>query len=209
MITLYHAPKTRASRFVWLLEELGAAYSLKDMSIRRFEPPQDGGDGRLVGERDATNPHPHGKVPAIEHDGVVVYESAAIALYLTDAFPDAGLGPVVGDPLRGPYLSWLAYYPGVFEAALTAAFFGFKAPASTVGWAPADEVMAHINATLSRGPYFLGTQFSAIDVLMGSSFALFMGSPLMPAEEPIAGYVARMKGRPAYQRAVAIQGEDS
>src|ERR1700759_4444780 len=101
MITLYHAPKSRSSRFIFLLEELGAPYEIKTVSIRR-------GDGS--GALDPANPHPHGKTPAISDDGTLVFESAAIALYLTDKFPGNGIGPLIGDPKRGAYLSWLAYY---------------------------------------------------------------------------------------------------
>ena len=51
-------------------------------------------------------------------------ESIAIMLYLTDAFPAAGIGPVVGDAERGPYLTWLAYYAGVIEPVLNFEFAG-------------------------------------------------------------------------------------
>src|SRR5689334_20999867 len=101
MITLYHAPQSRSSRFVWLLEELGQPYDIKLVQIRR----RDG--GHQDREYRATI-HPHGKVPAIVHDGTIVFESSAVALYLADAFPEAGLGPRIGDPTRGAFVTWLA-----------------------------------------------------------------------------------------------------
>src|ERR1700682_538763 len=106
MLTLYHAPKARSFRTLWLLEEIGTPYEIRIVSIRR-------GDGS--GARDPANPHPLGKVPVILHDGATIYETTAIALYLTDAFPDAHLGPKVGDADRGPYLTWLSYYSGVLQ----------------------------------------------------------------------------------------------
>ena len=97
-------PIMRRVRFLpalWLLEEIGAPFELKLVSIRR-------GDGS--GVRDPMNPHPHGKVPAIVHDGVPVFETTAIALYLTDTFPDAGFGAKIGaDRLlvtRAALLQW-------------------------------------------------------------------------------------------------------
>ncbi|MGB5104854.1 MAG: glutathione S-transferase family protein [Steroidobacteraceae bacterium] len=66
-----------------------------------------------TGAVDPSNPHPHGKAPAISDDGTVVFESPAIALYLTDKFPQSRLGPLVGEPGRGACLSWLCYYTGV------------------------------------------------------------------------------------------------
>jgi glutathione S-transferase len=206
MLTLYHAPLSRSSRIVWLLEELGVDYEIKQVEIRRRNPSAEGPDAGMVGARDPANVHPHGKVPAIVHDGVTVFESAAIILYLTDAFPGAGIGPAVGDRLRGPYVSWLAYYAGVIEPAFTSEFFGFKTTNSTTGWAPIAEVMAFISQTLEKGPYILGASFSGADVLLGSTFALFLGSPLMPRTELLGAYVDRLTSRPAYRRASAKDG---
>src|ERR1700677_4929963 len=146
MITLYHRPKTRSTRFIFLLEELGAPYRVRPVSTR-------GGDGS--GARDPQNPHPHGKVPAIDDDGALVFESAAIALYLTDKFPQNGLGPVIGDAKRGAYLSWLAYYCGAMEPAWTMKFLQVDVPPVMAGWPPVDDVMALVNRTLEAGPYIL------------------------------------------------------
>lgn len=197
MITLFHAPRSRASRFIFLLEELGAPYELAEVTIRR-------GDGS--GALDSHNPHPHGKVPAIRDGETVVYESAAIALYLTDKFPQADIGPLIGDPKRGAYLTWLAYYAGVMEPAWMSAFMKTDVPRGTAGWVKTDEVMEHVNATLSKGPYILGDKFSAADVLIATTFKLFMGSPLLPKTELLEAYVNRVTERPAYARGMAKDG---
>ena len=197
MITLYHAPRSRASRFIFLLEELGAPYELSEVTIRR-------GDGS--GALDTHNPHPHGKVPAIRDGETVVYESAAIALYLTDKFPNADIGPLIGDPKRGAYLTWLAYYAGVMEPAWMSAFMKTDVPRGTAGWVKTDEVMELVNATLSKGPYILGEKFSAADVLIATTFKLFMGSPLLATTELLDSYVNRVTSRPAYARGMAKDG---
>jgi len=196
MITLYHAPSSRSSRFVWLLEEIGQPYATKIVSIRRRE----GGSDQDPAYRQI---HPHGKVPAIDHDGVIVFESSAIALYLADAFPAAGLGPKIGDPKRGPFVTWLAYYAGVMEPAFVSKALGFATTNSTTGWAPTEEVVAYVGGQLRRGPYLLGEAFSTADILFGSTFALFKGSPLMPPDATIDAYVERVTSRPACQRAAA------
>jgi len=194
MIKLYHAPRSRSSRFIFLLEELGAPYEIAQVSIRR-------GDGS--GALDDDNPHPHGKVPVIRDGDTIVYESAAIALYLTDKFPAAGIGPVIGDPKRGAYLTWLAYYAGVMEPAWMSAFMKTDVPRGTAGWVKTDEVMALINATLEKSPYILGEKFSAADILIGTTFQLFLGSPLLPKTDLLQAYVQRVIERPAYARAQA------
>jgi len=197
MIVLYHAPLSRSSRFIWLLEELGAPYRIERVSIRR-------GDGS--GALDPKNPHPHGKVPAVVHDGATIFESIAIALYLTDAFPAANLGPRVGDPKRGAYLTWLAYYAGVMEPAFMSKFMQMDVPRGTAAWVNADEALAQVNATLSAGPYLLGERFSSADVLYSSTFALFLGSPMLPESPVLREYVNRCTARPAYARAGAKDG---
>lgn len=60
MLTLIHAPLSRSSRIIWLLEELGAEYEIRYVDIRRW----DGSGGP-----DENNPHPHKQVPALLHDG--------------------------------------------------------------------------------------------------------------------------------------------
>jgi glutathione S-transferase len=197
MITLYHAPKSRASRFLLLLEELDAPYEVATVDIRR-------GDGS--GALDSHNPHPHGKVPAIRDGETIVYESAAIALYLTDKFPQNDIGPQISDPKRGAYLTWLAYYAGVMEPAWMSAFQKTDVPRGTAGWVKTDEVMELVNATLNKGPYILGEKFSAADVLIATTFKLFMGSPLLPRTELLEAYVNRVTSRPAYARGMAKDG---
>jgi glutathione S-transferase len=192
MLTLYHAPKSRSSRFVWLLEEIGAPYELERVDIRR-------GDGS--GVADAGNPHPHGKVPALVHDGAVVFESVAIALYLSDAFPNAKLGPAISDPQRGIFLTMLAYYAGVMEPAFMSKFQKTDVPRGTAGWVVVEEAMDYINQRLATGPYMCGAQFTAADILYGSTFALFRGNPMLPETPLLANYVERCIQRPAYARA--------
>jgi glutathione S-transferase len=194
MITLYHRPKTRSARFVFLLEELEAPYTLQIVTTRT----RDGS-----GAPDPANPHPHGKVPAISDDGVVVFESPAIALYLTDKFPKNRLGPQVGESGRGAYLSWLAYYSGVLEPAFMSKFMNFEVPRVAAGWVPVDEAIAAVLTLLARGPYMLGAQFSAVDVLYGTMFALFAQSPILPKSAVLDEYVKRVLARPAYARASA------
>ena len=135
---------------------------------------------------------------------MIVFESPAIALYLTDRFPQNRVGPTVGEPLRGAYLSWLCYYTGVLEPAFMSKFMNTDVPRGTAGWVPPDEAMAAVIEVLSRGPYLLGERFSAADVLYGTTFAMFGPSPLMPKSQVVEDYVKRIVTRPAFARAQAL-----
>ena len=197
MITLFHRANTRSTRFIFLLEELEAPYTIQLVTTRT----RDGG-----GERDPANPHPLGKVPAISDDGIIVFESAAVALYLTDKFPQNRIGYSRDEPGRGPYLSWLAWYAGVLEPAVMSKFMGWEVPRGTAGWAPVEEVMQAVIARLSASPCLAGERFTAADVLYATSFALFANSPVLPKSPVIDDYVRRVVARPAYGRAMARQG---
>lgn len=197
MITLFHRPRTRSSRFIFLLEELEAPYQVKLVTTRTA-------DG--TGAVDPANPHPHGKVPAIIDDGILVFESPAIALYLTDKYPLQRLGPVIGDHDRGAYLSWLCYYSGVLEPAFISRFMNIEVPRGTAGWVPVEEAILAVTNALTPGPYMLGERFSAVDVLYGTTFAMFAKSPMMPKSAVIDEYVKRIVARPAFARAQARDG---
>jgi glutathione S-transferase len=194
MLTLYHAPRSRSFRTLWLLEEIGAPYALKVVNIRR-------GDGS--GAADTSNPHPLGKVPALDHDGRVVFETSAIALYLTDLFPQSGLGPKIGDNERGAFLSWLAYYSGVFEPSLTAKFLKIQHIYGTFGWGPFDEVLEHLSKTLWAGPYLLGETFSSADIVFGGSMPMLISRGMVPDTPVFKAYGERLTSRPACARAQA------
>jgi glutathione S-transferase len=194
LITLFHRPKTRSSRFIFLLEELGVPYEIKLVTTRQ----RDG-----TGAVDPSNPHPHGKVPAISDDGAIVFESPAIALYLTDKFPDKRLGPLVGESGRAAYLSWLCYYTGVLEPSVVSKFMNAEVPRGTAGWVVVEEAVAELIQVLSRGPYMLGSHFSALDVLYGTTFAMFARSPMVPKSSVLDDYVERIVTRPAYARSQA------
>ena len=189
MLTLIHKPKSRSDSIVWLLEEIGVPYETKVVTIK-------GADGS--GSRDPANPHPHGKVPALVHDGETVFESSAIALYLTDMFPDAKLGPRVGGRRRGEYLSWLAYRSGVMEPAFLERRLGIKHVFGAMGWAPPEEVEEVLNSVLSKRPYFLGDEFSAVDVMLGGGVHYMMLFKMMTETPVLKDYAARITSRPAF-----------
>ena len=194
MLTLIHAPRSRSSGILWMLEEFGQPYDVRYVTIRR-------GDGS--GEIDPRNPHPHGKVPVLLDDAQVVFERSAIALYLVDKFPAAQLGPSPGDPQRGAFVTMLAYYCGVIEPAFTSKFMQVTVPRGTAGWVDSDEVMDFINARLGTDPYIAGNKFTVADVLYAGAFALFMNSPLLGGRKTtqLEQYVTRCVSRQAYARA--------
>jgi glutathione S-transferase len=194
MLTLYHAPRSRSSAIVVLIDELGAQ---NDVTIETVNIPRVDG----TGQRDPSNPHPEGKAPYLVHDGHGISERGAIILYLTDMFPKAGLGPLPGDPMRGEYLSWLSWYQGVMEPVLIFGHMGIAHPALSATFRGIPEMTARLSAALKDRPYLLGDRFSGADLLIHSPFVFFEGST--PDDPNIRAWVARCADRPAKWRAKA------
>jgi len=197
MLTLYHAAPSRSTRILHLAEELGITDQL---TLRLVTIPRRDGSGM----RDPANPHPEGKVPVLDHDGALISETAAIILYLTDMFPGP-LSPAQGDPRRGAYLTWLFWYGSVLEPVYIAEMSGISHPALTSTFRGTAEVEARLHKALSQGPWLLGDQFSAADLLIHSLFVWFHDA--MPKDPLIEDWVARCKNRPAIQRANARDAE--
>ena len=191
MLTLYHAPMSRSSRIVTLIDEMGIAdqVGIVPVSIVRF-------DGS--GQRDPHNPHPEGKVPVLIHDGTMITESAAIILYLTALFPQSGMAPLPGAPQHGEYLTWLFWYGSVMEPVLTMNAAGISHPYMTAGIRGVAEVTDRLAKALDKGPWLLGDDYSAADLLVHSPYAWFKdATPDVPA---IRDWVARCQAREAVAR---------
>jgi glutathione S-transferase len=190
--TFFHAPNSRSTGVLTLLEELGCDYDLHLLNLKT-------GDQRKPVYL-AINPM--GKVPAIKHGDAVVTEQGAVYLYLADLFPEAGLAPPIGDPLRGPYLRWLVFYGSSFEPAIIdLAQKREPAPAATSPYGDYDTVLKTLTSQLEKGPYLLGERYTAADVLWGVALAWTTAFKLVPALPTIQAYIDRVNSRPAVVRA--------
>ena len=197
-VTLYHAPHTRSSGVLGLLEELGAPYELVVLNMKAEEQRQ---PAYL-----AVNPM--GKVPCVTHVDALITEQVAIYLYLADLFAEKGLAPALGDALRGPYLRWMVYYAACFEPALVdRALKHDPAPPRMCPYGDYDTMLATLVAQLGAGPYLLGSRFTAADVLWGTGLGWTTKFKLVPESKEIMDYVARVANRPALARAAAKDAE--
>ncbi|GAB3404447.1 glutathione S-transferase family protein [Massilia agilis] len=195
-LTLFHAPQSRSTAVRILLEELGAKYDLRVLDLKANEQ-------RAPGYL-AVNPM--GKVPALLHGDALVTEQAAIMIYLADLFPQSGLAPALGDPLRGPYLRWMAFHGSAFEpAVIDLAMKRDPTPPSMCPYGDYDTMLATVTRQLRAGPYLLGERFSAADILWASAFGWTTAFKLVPELPEITAYLARVNSRASVQRVNALE----
>ncbi|MES2965873.1 MAG: glutathione S-transferase [Bdellovibrionota bacterium] len=219
MITVHHLNNSRSTRVLWLLEELGVPYEIK--------PYERGADLRAPAS--LRKVHPLGKSPVVTDDesGSTMAESGAILEYLLDRFDtESKFRPKSGTPERWQYNYWLQYpEASLMPQLLLALIFGMmekqKLPffvkpivrkivrtvkSKTYG----PELQNHfefIEAELAKRPYLAGQSFSAADIQM--SYPLEAGGGRTDALEgkpKISGYLARLRERPAYARAIERGG---
>lgn len=194
MLKFYHAPWSRASGTLWLLEELGVDYQLELVDIR-----MEGGLPETY-----RRIQPNKKVPAIEHDGVIITERAAITTYLADAFPQAGLAPAIGDKDRGPYLTMTVYCDSVLDPCVAARAHGLSYKSNDYSFGVFDDMVAYVDRILSERTYAAGDRFTAADTQLASAVHFTMHIlKVLPEKPSFLRYLERIAGRPAYQRAQA------
>lgn len=195
MMQLYFSPRSRAFSCLWLMEETGKPYErvLTDITTGAQKTP----------EFLAINPM--GKVPALKDGDAMLGEAAAICAYVAERYPDAGLAPPIGDPLRAKYFYWLFFAPSCIEPAIIQIFTKIQVPTSTAGWGEATQVFDVLEAALENGPWILGENFSAADIIVGSGLNFAVRTfKMVPSRPAFDRYLDRCAARPAFQRASAI-----
>ena len=196
---LYHSARSRSARPRWLLEEIGEPYELVRVDISK-------GENKTP---DYLKIHPHGVVPALVDGDVKLMESAAICMYLADKYPQKRLAPTVGTAARGYYYQWMVYTVATLEPPVLQIFMNtVMLPEEKRSGAAVDEarktfsgVANTLTQALTSKPYLLGNDFSAADVMIGSTLAWgsFMG--LIAGQSVLEDSVKRVSERPAYLRA--------
>jgi len=200
MLTLHYAPRTRAYRIRWLLEELGLPHELRRAT---YQPPV--GDTFVQGT-------PTGKFPVLEDGDVVLGESGAIVLYVLERHGGGRLAPPVGSPLRAAFLHWVFFAEATaFPPIVTLVWHGRHAKRAEPLPAVRDDALrrAHgalavVERQLADQPYLVGEEFSGADVMMGFTLVAARTVGVLGDEYPNLGaYLRRLEARPAFQRAFA------
>ncbi len=191
---LYYMPRTRSSRVLWLLEEIGERYELTEIA----------GVQRRSAEH--LRRHPLGRVPALElGDGTTVFESAAICLQLADLNPAAELIPPLGSSERALVYQWVVFAVAELEPPL---FRWISDLGEGTTDSPASDRFTHaaaaIESALDTRDWLLDAQFTVADVMCASVLQGANSRELLRPWPGLEAYVKRSESRPAYAKAAAI-----
>lgn len=202
---LYFAPRTRASRPRWLLEELGLPYELVVLDLSKQENQTS----------EYLTLQPFGELPALVDGDVTLFESLAICLYLADSFPEKQLAPSQGSSERGSYYQWLIYAETRIEPVLMEFLKIGQLPeeqraAPQIQSALAahrvrlDVLLEIVDAELDGRVFIVDGRFTAADLVMASILHLANTLNLLEGFPLLVEYVQLHCRRPALRRAISL-----
>lgn len=193
MHRLYHREGAgRPPRVRWALEEAGAPYEYVVMDKEVG-----------LGEEHARR-HPLGRVPVLESDEGLLFESAALCLHIADLNPDAGLIPAIGTHERAQVYQWAFFAMTELEPAMLRAYSarrGTDVDATAAAEARLVKVFGVLGDAIEGRSYLMGDQFTVADIVVGGVCESARKYDVLPDSPNVRAYLEHLDTRPAKQRA--------
>ncbi len=205
MYTLFYYPGNASLLPHMMLREIGAPHEL--VLVDRTQDAHR--------QPDYMRMNPNGLIPVLLDGDAVLYETAAIALHLTEKHPGAGLAPLPGDPARPHFLRWMVHLTNTPQAEFQPWFYPHKFAVrrtaqddvKLVGQARMEANFKRIAKQLGDGPYLLGERFSAADLFLLMLIRWGRMMPQPPRDIPaLAALAERVMARPAVSETFAAEG---
>lgn len=193
-LVFYTNPMSRGRIVRWMLEETGVSYRTE---LLEYGPP--------MKTEQSLSINPMGKVPALVYGSAVVTETAAICVFLADAFPEAGLAPT--PDARASYYRWLFFAAGPLEAALTNKSLGIEISSEkqrSVGYGNLELVHKTLERAITANPFIAGLRFSAADIYVGSQIGWGMKFGMLEKRPAFEFYWSKVSDREAFRRATEL-----
>lgn len=194
------ALQDRSDRVRWLLEEMNIPY--KDHFLSKSK-------GELLNP-DYLKLNPMGRVPTVVDQDVVLFESAAICMYLADKYSLGNLAPNYDSVHRASYLQWMIWSVGSLECVVARMFTHVNTDEEKK---QTQDFVKEQSAVLSRAlipvlqkqDYILPTGFSAADIMLAS---IIPGAwDYLVKDQPVMEqYMNRLMNRPAAIKAKVFTG---
>lgn len=204
-LILFHTPRSRSLRPLWLLEEMGLDFELKTM----------GYDAEYFASDAYREINPMGKVPALYDGDHLVLESTVILQYILAKHGPSPFGVEPEESDFGFYLTWLhmaesglSHYLAVYLGQMSgqdkyAVSEGFE----TYVKYQAEKAFEMLDNHLAGRSFIASDRFTAADISVG--YSLFLASALcrLPLPDRVQAYFEKLQDRPAWKKAVSITGE--
>ncbi len=205
MIRLHHAPGTRSMRTLWLLHEIGCPFEVQTWPF-----------DRTLRSPDFLALNPAGRVPALEIDGRVIWETGAITEYLCDRFPESGLGRAPGDPERADWLIYLHFAETISQHAATLTQQhvvlrddSMRSPiVMKIEAKRLEKCYAALEDRLRSRDHLLDRGFSAADISVGQAVYMAQHFAKTEAFAAVSRWMARLRERPAFQQSLPKPGTE-
>ena len=202
-IRLHHCPQTRSMRTLWLLHELGLPFELAE---RPFD--------RTLREPSYLALSPAGRVPSLELDGAVLFETGAIAEVLCERFSPEGLGRMPGHPERAEWLTWVHFAETVAQhaAALTQQHVVLRDDAMRspvlmkIEARRLEKCYAALEARLDGRDHLLASGFTAADVGVGQAVYMARHFARLDGFPATSAWYGRIAERPAFEASLPGDG---
>ncbi len=206
MLTVYHLETSRSDRLIWLLEELGLDFTVKTFA-------RDPKTQRAPEEMKAL--HPLAKAPMLGDGDRILIESGAIFEYVLARYGDqpgrASLAPKPTDPDWPDYVQWLHFAEGSAMLPMLLDHFEKAGLCGPVGTSPMaamargelDRLFAALEGILAKQEWMAGPRFTAADCMMGWYIEMIEHRGEIEPYPALKRYVAKLRARPAHQRAMA------
>ncbi|WP_372840433.1 glutathione S-transferase family protein [Phaeovulum sp.] len=208
MLTLYGIYRSRATRNIWLLAELGASYRFVPV-IQGYRLPDPAAKDAPL---NTTSPaflaiNPAGAVPVLDDDGFVLSESLAINLYLARKFGGT-LAP--SDAQEDALMQqWALYGTSAIEGPALEISYAYArgedaTEAGRAVIAAATQKLQRpfkvLEAHLAKTPHVVGGRFTVADINMAEMVRYAQAhAALMDAFPAVKGWLAACQARPAFK----------
>jgi glutathione S-transferase len=190
--------QVRDLRARWALEEAGLPYRTRLLE----HGDQDKPDYRAL--------QPFGQVPILEENGLVLFESGAIVLYVGER-SETLLPKDAAARMRA--VQWLiaalnSLEPFILNVVLIDLFYAneewakLRRPGAV---AFAQKRLAALSESLGDKPYLDGDRFTAGDLMMTTVLRILKHTDIVTSDKRLADYIERCTARPAFKRALQAQ----
>ncbi|MFC3713816.1 glutathione S-transferase family protein [Sphingoaurantiacus capsulatus] len=198
MLIVHHLNNSRSQRILWLLEELGVPYEIRQHArdaVTNLAPPS------------LLDVHPLGKSPLIEDDGRVIAESGAIVEYICERHGGAALVPARDSDSWAEHLELMHFAEGsVMLPVLLHLYVGrlgeAGAPLHPRVESQLDLVFDHMERVLRPSGHYVLDTLSAVDIMLSFPAEVAIAQGRAATRPKLAAFVEMIQARPAYRRAI-------